>query len=216
MTYDVSAFKWGLYYGSCSEALTWRESLGPDTGQSEAWRVCTNGAWLLWQWRKLPLAKREETWPAIQRAFDRITARAIRRGLQSLRGEKSPGATEWRQWARNWLTGTDRSRNAASVAAENAANFFDLTGRFHDPRFVVAAWSADTAMIAAMEDITPGHGDTTKFLTSISSSAGTAAWFAAIQIGVTTPRMAAENAEIAELHTQARDIRRELPEWPSG
>jgi len=58
--------------------------------------------------------------PVPQDATERIVARAIRRGQRSLRGVRAPWATEWRRWARRWLSGEDRSRAAAWAAADAA------------------------------------------------------------------------------------------------
>ena len=54
--------------------------------------------------------------PVPRDAIERMVARAIRRGQRSLRGVRAPWATEWRRWARDWLSGEDRSREAARAA----------------------------------------------------------------------------------------------------
>ena len=42
-----SAYEWGVRHRSCSEALEWRKSLGPEATQADAWRQCHRGDWLL-------------------------------------------------------------------------------------------------------------------------------------------------------------------------
>ena len=154
---NESAVAWGVRHGSCADALVWRESLGPDAGQPEAWRTCPRGDWLLWQWEKLLPSIRNRTRPAIQRALGRIVARAIRRGVQALRGVRSAEATEWRRWARRWLDGTDRTAaataaalwliDAAASAADAAATAWAAELRLQalDIRRELPEWPAEVA-----------------------------------------------------------------------
>ena len=66
--------------------------------------------------------------PVPPAATERIVARAIRRGQRSLRGVRAPWATEWRRWARRWLSGEDRSMAAAMAAVEAAAGAAGAAG----------------------------------------------------------------------------------------
>ena len=108
------ATDFGRKHNSCREAMEWRESLAPDATQADAWRQCRRGDWMIWQLERIGH-------PVPQDATERIVARAIRRGQRSLRGVRAPWATEWRRWARRWLSGEDRSRAAAGDAALEAA-----------------------------------------------------------------------------------------------
>ena len=108
------ATDFGLRHKSCREAMEWRESLAPDATQADAWTQCHRGDWMIWQLERIGH-------PVPQDATERIVARAIRRGQRSLRGVRAPWATEWRRWARRWLSGEDRSRAAAGDAALEAA-----------------------------------------------------------------------------------------------
>ena len=193
-----SALDWGRRHRSCIEALEAREALGPDATQADWWRVCPRGDWLLWQWARLPASTREVTSPAIQRAIDRIVARAIRRGQQSLRGVRSPEATAWRRWARRWLDGSDRTGVTADAADSAAAR--------------AAAW--DVAWVAAR---------VAGARAAAWTDARDVAWVAARVAGGAAAGGRARGADwaanraanrAAERLRQARDIRRELPEWP--
>ena len=108
------AIDFGLRHSSCDEAMEWRESLGPDTTQTDAWRQCHRGDWMIWQLERIGH-------PVPRDAIVRIVKRAIRRGQKSLRGVRAPWATEWRRWASRWLSGEDRSRAAAWAARAAAA-----------------------------------------------------------------------------------------------
>lgn len=141
-------------HNSCSDALAWRRSLGPDATQADAWRLCKRGDWLLWQFERLPVKMQRAHKAAPHRAVEVIVARAVRRGVRSLRGNREPWAAIYRGWARRWLSGEDRTE--------------------------AAAWQAARAARAA--------------------EVAEATW------------TAAEKA--AELTRQARDIRREIPDWP--
>ena len=103
------AIDFGLLHKSCREAMEWRRSLGPDATQADAWRQCHRGDWMIWQLERIGH-------PVPRDAIERMVARAIRRGQRSLRGVRAPWATEWRRWARDWLSGEDRSREAARAA----------------------------------------------------------------------------------------------------
>ena len=122
------ATDFGLRHKSCREAMEWRESLAPDATQADAWTQCHRGDWMIWQLERIGH-------PVPQDATERIVARAIRRGQRSLRGVRAPWATEWRRWARRWLSGEDRSR-AAAWAAERRLQARDL-------RLALPEWPGD-------------------------------------------------------------------------
>jgi hypothetical protein len=126
----------------------------------------------------------------MQRAIDRIVARAIRCGLRSLRGNREPWAREWRRWARAWLNGSDRSEAAAAEAWSAAA-------------WSAAAWAAWAAASAARAEEAAAEA---------AAAAAAAAEAAAERAAASVAERAAARA--AELRLQARDIRREIPEWP--
>jgi len=182
----MNAYEWGLAHGSCVEALEWRRSLGPNATQSDAWRLCEQGDWLLWQWSKLPAGRREATRPAIRRAVDWIVTRAIQRGQQVLCGVREPWAMEWLQWARGWLAGKDRSTTAAATAAARVP----ATARVPEVSAAAraAAWARVRARVQVMEV------GAAKVVCEAACEA------------------AAEAAE--ERRAQACDIHREIPEWP--
>ncbi len=147
----MNALEWGQTCKpepSCEGALLWRESLGPDATQADAWRLCDRGDWLIWQWQHLPKAIRRKTEPALRRAIVRIVSRAIRRGQRSLRGIRAQWATDWRRWARRWLSGEDRSADAARVAARAAETAW-AAGAVEAARAAGAARAAARAAGAA-------------------------------------------------------------------
>jgi hypothetical protein len=149
MTTDhISALEWGQAHGSCWEALEWRRGLGPEATQADAWRLCQLGDWLIWQWGRLPVDAQHRTEPAMRRAVDRIVARAIRRGVRSLRGNREPWAREWRAWARAWLDGSDRSEGAAWGEAW-AAEATEAATAAAAAAWGAAAWAAEAPEAAA-------------------------------------------------------------------
>lgn len=188
----MTAYEWGLSHGSCLDALDWRESLGPEATQADAWGRCERGDWLLWQWSRLPPEQIEATRPVVQRVLDGIVTRAIRRGQRALRGVREPWAREWRRWARGWLTGVDRSWASAWAVS-------DVTWSDKE-------WFESRANCAATIQAVPA-----------SWAAAAAAWAAwATAAAEETSRaavMAAEEEAETERRIQARDIHRELPEW---
>jgi hypothetical protein len=158
----ISAIDFGIKYRSCQEAMEWRRGLPAGATQADAWQACHRCDWMIWQYSRLPSGMLEQYRPALRRAIDRIVARAIRRGVKSIRGVRAEWATKYRRWARRWLSGEDRSAEAAVEAAEEEAE-----------EAAEVAWAAVWAAVDAVDA-----------------------------------------AEAAELRLQARDIRREIPDWP--
>jgi len=182
----ISAIEFGERHGSCPDALKWRYSLGPGATQADAWRLCQRGDWLLWQlWKGLSREQYNILRPVIDQAIKRIVARAIRHGIRSLRGVRASWATEWRRWARRWLSGEDRSESAAA-SAEAAAE-------------AAAMWAASAAAEAAAE------------AASAAARAEVMGALAAMWAAEAAMWAAARNHELL---LQARDIHREIPEWP--
>ena len=134
MTSKTLAVEFGKLHNSCTDAMEWRESLGPTATQADAYLACDRGDWLIWQLDKLTPEQYAKIKPALNRAIGKIVARSIRRGVRSLRGIREAWATGYRRWARRWFSGEDRTWEAAReawVAAEAAAG--------------AAAWAAGAA-----------------------------------------------------------------------
>jgi hypothetical protein len=116
---EMRAIEWARAQDpkACDDALEWLEPLG-DVTMEEAYQLCPRGDWLLWalerhtRWATLRL----RIWPVVER----IEARAIRRGVRSIRGVQEAWAVKYRLWARRWLSGEDRSAEAAELAAKSA------------------------------------------------------------------------------------------------
>ena len=156
----MSAYTWGVVTGSCPDALDWRQSLGPDATQADAYAVCAIGHWLLWQLNHLFRKEaRDRATALLTPIVEDVVVRAICREVPTLRGIRSPGATRARKWAQDWLSGLDRSGGSAwsvweqmdvgpnpfGVAA--AASYLD-TGPIW-----LAAWNAECYSTATKEEI---------------------------------------------------------------
>lgn len=207
MKKGVSAVDFGRQSGSCSPAMEWRRSLGPNATQADAWQECQRGDWLFWQFSRLPHGMKAQLYPSIHQALDCIVARAIRRGQKSLRGVKAPWATAWRQWARQWLSGEDRSETAAGAAAGAVGT---AAGAAVARSAAWAAWDAAWATWA----VATGDAAAAVARSAWDSAASTAADTAAAATGATGARSAVAVARKYELRLQARDIRRVMPKWP--
>ena len=115
------AVDFGKKHSSCEDAMEWRKSLGPVT-QTDAWRLCKRGDWMIWQLRKgLSEEQFRSVLPALKIVLEKIVTRAIYRGLKSLKEVNTPWATEWRRWAVAWLSGKDRTARAAECESESWA-----------------------------------------------------------------------------------------------
>lgn len=134
----ISAIEFGRRHHSCPDAMKWRKSLGRDATQAYAFLVCERGDWLIWQLRKLSGDRRADVRPALHRAIERIVARAIRQGVKSIRGIREQWATDYRRWARRWLSGVDRSAEAAAEAARAVKSERLLQAK--DIRREIRAW----------------------------------------------------------------------------
>ena len=69
----MNAYDWGVKHESCEEGLEARKAYST---QSEWWKGCQRGDWLIWQLRQLPAAQLQEALPALLRAVNKIVARA--------------------------------------------------------------------------------------------------------------------------------------------
>jgi len=176
-----SAYDWGVRHMSCPEALDWRMSLGENATQADAWQACERGDWLIWQWEHCESYEAE-----MQKAVENIVSRSIRRAQKSLRGVTAVWVTVWRKWAREWLSGTDRTKTAAADAAYDAAD------AAYDAAYA-AAYAAAAYADAANADAA-NAADCAAYATNVAADT----W----------------QSRKAELKLQARDIRREIPEWP--
>ena len=116
------AVDFGKKHNSCEDAMEWRKSLGPKVTQTDAWRLCKRGDWMIWQLRKgLSEEQFRSVLPALKIVLEKIVTRAIYRGLKSLKGVNTPWATEWRRWAVAWLSDEDRTAGAAECESESWA-----------------------------------------------------------------------------------------------
>lgn len=149
----MNAYEWGLKYDSCPEALKWRRNLGKEATQADAWRLCQRGDWMMWQLCQLSEQEQEAAQPKIAVAIDRIVARAIRRAMRLLRGNRVGWTIGWRRWAREWLSGKDRScssaRSARSAAAAAAAYYGKYISGESALVSAASAWVAAAASAAA-------------------------------------------------------------------
>ena len=191
---QISAEQWGRQNNSCREAMDQRRALGPDKSQSDWWLACNRGDWLIWQLQRLPREELKAVLPALLRALDKITYRAVEntaaaQALLAVTGDEIPEVLEW---AKGWLSGQDRSESAAE-SAESAARSAARSAAASAARS--AAWSARSAAWSAAE--------------SVESAAWSVAWSAA-----ESARSARSAAWSAELQQQADDIRAEIPTWP--
>ena len=155
MTSKTLAVEFGKLHNSCTDAMEWRESLGPTATQADAYLACDRGDWLIWQLDKLTPEQYAKIKPALNRAIEKIVARAIRRGVKSLRGVRAEWATDYRRWARRWLSGEDRTwaaagaaagaaaREAARGAAREAAWAAELKLQARDIRREIPAWTGE-------------------------------------------------------------------------
>jgi hypothetical protein len=136
-----NAYQWGIDHGSCQGALDERRALGPDATQADWWRMCQRGDWMLWQLKRgLTGDEYAAIRPEIQSAVDRIVERAIRRVLGR------SGSQVWETWAERWLSGEDRSEEAARAAAAARA---EARVAWAAER---AAWAARAARAARAEE----------------------------------------------------------------
>ena len=192
----VSAYEWGIRYESCHDALEQREALGPNKTQADWWRACSRGDWLIWQLQKLPRDQLEPLAPALNRALEKIVARAIRRGQKALHGIREAWATKWRKWANKWLSGEDRS---AARAARAEGEVWE----------VWAAMAVEAAAIAAMAARAAARA-----VEAAAMAARAAMAVEAVEAAVEAAAEAAWAAKAAEQRLQALDIRKEIPTWP--
>lgn len=107
------AVKFGEKHGLGKAATEWRRSLSPGATQADAYLACERGDWLFWQLKQLPKKQYKQLRPAIKRSVESIVARAIRRAVKHLRGNRKSWVGEYRRWARCWLSGEDRSSASA-------------------------------------------------------------------------------------------------------
>ena len=149
MTSKTLAVEFGKLHNSCTDAMEWRESLGPTATQADAYLACDRGDWLIWQLDKLTPEQYAKIKPALNRAIEKIVARAIRRGVKSLRGVRAEWATDYRRWARRWLSGEDRTwaaaREAAAAAGEAA---WEAAWAVARAAARAAAWAAELKLQA--------------------------------------------------------------------
>jgi len=183
----TAAIEFGEKHKSCTGAMGLRVALGPSATQADWWKVCPRGDWLIWQLERVGLLKTMN--PPLHSAMERTITRAIRRGQKALRGNCEPWTTGWRRWARLWLSGEDRSRAAAAAAASafHAATLAAL----------LPAFRAASAAAAAFAYADAAYADAADYASASASAYADAAY-------------------AAEQKLQARDIRREIPEWPGS
>ncbi len=198
----MTAVEFGTQHGSCSEAMEWRRSLPTKATQADAWLACERGEWLLWQLSHgLTAEQYDAVRPAIKRALDHITERAILRAHLACvdaeieipeweiwafdavtnPAEWSARSAEWSAWSAEWSAWS--AAESAWSAAESAAES--------------AEWSAWSAAESAAR----------------SAARSAAAWSA--RSAESAARLAARSAaRSAEQLAQADDIRAEIPTWP--
>jgi len=195
----MNAYEWGLAHSSCPEALKWRKSLGPDATQADAWKLCQRGDWMGWQLRYgLSAAELRAVMPALLRATDKVVERVIRHVMKSLEGNDAPWAVDWWEWAVRWLTGDDRSAQAAEAAiatqATKAAAWETVGSAMRSATWatMAAVWASDAARAARAAE-----------------------WAIAVNAIRSTATAAEEAVALEEERVrQAKDLRSEIPEWP--
>jgi hypothetical protein len=112
----ITALEFGSRHHSCSDAMIWRRSLGPSATQADAWLACERGDWLIWQLSHgLDAAQYDAIVPVLRRAVDRIVERAILVAHHSM-VDNDVECPEWESWAYGWVTGEDRTADAARAA----------------------------------------------------------------------------------------------------
>lgn len=185
----MKAIEFGEEYGSCEGAMIWRRSLGPEATQADAWLACDRGDWLRWQLEQ-EISSSQYT-RAFERAMEQMIDRAIRRAQQRLQNVQVEWEAAWRRWACRWLSGEDRSEEAAYgvarvvEAAKKAKGPSKYAEKITAIKAIKAAKAAEYAAMGAL-------------------------WMGEVMIEV---KEGADN-RIAELRFQAQDIRREIPVWP--
>jgi len=182
-----SAFQWGIDHFSCSSALVWRESLGADATQADAWLLCERGDWLMWQIvNGLTRGEQQAILPALFRATDVSVDRVVRAYCS---GHSSILVSVW---ARRWLSGENRSVVAAATALSKANGEALWAVRAAEAR-------ADAARVA-WELRAPGRS--------------AAEFMELVLVKLTEALSDARLADAAESLQQASDIRREISTWP--
>ena len=197
-----NAYQWGVANGCCEEELEWWRSLGHATSPAVVWRICRRGDWML---RALSgFRVRRHVYKQILKAVDVVVARAIRRGVVSLRGIREPWATSWRRWANEWLSGVDRSCGAAEGEIQGIRRAMRVADTAAWGAARVAVLATEAALLHAAVSAVEGP-----VMWTISSTAARVA-----EISKASFLLTGGMAQAAEYALQAKDIRGFVPEWP--
>ena len=113
---------------ACQPAIDW---VGDRTAR-EAWEQCERPDWLIW-----------EAHHVLHIPTDTIVECGIMCAAQV------PQSLAWLLWARNWITGEDRSHEAASDAADAAAEAHKAAAEAAAEAATWATWADDAAWAAA-------------------------------------------------------------------
>jgi hypothetical protein len=139
-----SAYQWGLNHGSCLEALEARRKLGPNATQANWWRECEKSTWLIWQIKNgLTHDEMKSAWPALLRALDKITARAVERSKRAERTDCHASRYAMQcaktavRYARDAARAVDRSNYwDAATYAKRSLNFATTTADRWNAQFL--------------------------------------------------------------------------------
>lgn len=185
----LTAYEQGQIWGSCEAALEERKKFA---SQSLWYKNCKRGDWLFWQFNKLSVRQQKEIGAKLKLITERIVKRAIKKYALHC------DIAEVRQWAKNWLSGKDRSAEAAraAVVAAKAAAEATVEAVWAARAAVEAVWVVRAAVVAVW---------VARAAVEAAVEAAWTAWAAS------AARVA---ARAAELELQARDIHRFIPNWP--
>lgn len=213
-----SAYEWGVRHDSCESALEQRKKY---PNQPEWYKACDRGDWLFWQLQHAQLTD-EHVEIIIRLAMDfaihAVKEYAVGCGIKLVE-----------EWAAKFISGDDRSEEAAWAAAWAArAAAWEAA---EVARAAGAAWAAARAAEAAgAAEAARAAAGAARAAWTVARAAG-AAIEAAIEAAWTAAGAAIEAAEAAraaraaravaraaieaaELKRQADEIHKLIPEWP--
>lgn len=183
-----TALEWGIRHGSCKPALERRKKYA---SQPEWYEACDRGDWLFWQ---LQYAKLNDEHVAI---IKRLTVDFAIRPVEAY--ALHCGIFEVEKWAQKWISGEDRTVEAATRAARAAW----VTRAAEAVEVARAAAAAEAAWTAARAAWPAWAVETAEVVTEAARAAAEAARVAWV-------------TRAAELKYQADAIHKAIPEWPGG
>lgn len=212
----LSAYLWGLkHFNNVCTQIVERKALGPDVTQKDFWKICQNSIDLLGQLDTLSENQMLLWKPLVDKCIEeRTIPRAIGRGQTLLEGVTASWADAWREWARKWLSGEDRS-------SQSAQNMQRVTGEIWVQQEVARNpnYMAEVAFEAASAAKSWSKGAAEREPTLYTCDAlRMAKWTASTilkhKYNRCDNRELFIEAEKEELKLQADDIRYQIPEWP--